>query len=94
MSDLSTFSLISSYIHKLATLVEGDPKACFSMVTTLRYIEVGATPFPGLLHFILDMYHIILSVKQGGIKFYFCVLGTTTWDLTQVSRAIGEHSTH
>ena len=31
----------------------------------------GATPFPGLLHFTLDPYLILLSVKQGGIKYHF-----------------------
>ena len=34
---------------RLATLVESDPKAPFSIVTTRK----GATPFPGLLHFTL-----------------------------------------
>ena len=29
------------------------------------------TPFPGLLHFTLDTYLILLSVKQGGIKYHF-----------------------
>ena len=28
-------------------------------------------PFPGLLHFTLDTYLILLSVKQGGIKYHF-----------------------
>ena len=45
---------------KLATIVEGDPKAPFSIATT-----------PGLLHFTLEPYLIMLSVKQGGIKFHF-----------------------
>ena len=31
----------------------------------------GATLFPGSLHFIVDPYLIMLSVKQGGIKFHF-----------------------
>ena len=31
----------------------------------------GATPFPGLLHFTLEPYLIMLSVKQGGIKYHF-----------------------
>ena len=31
----------------------------------------GATPFLGLLHFTLDMYLILLNVKQGGIKYHF-----------------------
>ena len=53
----------------------------------------GATPFPGLLYFTLDPYLIILSVKQGGIKYHFLSLWyDSTWDWTQVSRAIGEHS--
>ena len=34
----------------------------------------------------------MLSVKQGGIKFHFLSLWyDSTWDWTQVSRAIGEH---
>ena len=53
----------------------------------------GATPFPGLLHFTLDPYLIMLSVKQGGIKYHFLSLWyDSTWDWTQVSRATGEHS--
>ena len=58
---------------KLATIVEGDPKAPFSVATTPRC--AGATPFPGLLHFTLDPYLIMLSVKQGDIKNYFWVFG-------------------
>ena len=35
----------------------------------------------------------MLSVKQGGIKYHFFSLWyDSTWDWTQVSRAIGEHS--
>ena len=34
----------------------------------------GATPFPGLLHFTLETYLIMLSVKQGGIKYHFLSL--------------------
>ena len=34
----------------------------------------------------------MLSVKQGGIKYHFLSLWyDSTWDWTQVSRAIGEH---
>ena len=48
--------------EKLVTIVEGDPKAPFSIVGE------GATPFPGLLNFAFDPYLIVLSGKQGGIK--------------------------
>ena len=35
----------------------------------------------------------MLSVKQGGIKYHFLSLWyDSTWDWTQVSWAIGEHS--
>ena len=40
---------------KLATIVEGDQKAPFSMATT-RGVGESATPFPELLHFTLDTY--------------------------------------
>ena len=49
----------------------------------------GRYSFPGLLYFTLDPYLIMLSVKQGGIKSLWY---DSTWDWTQVSRAIGEHS--
>ena len=35
------------------------------------------TPFPRLLHFNLDMYLTILWLKQGNIKYSFCVFGMT-----------------
>ena len=51
--------------------------------------------FPGLLHFTLDPYLIMLSIKQGSIKYHFLSLWyDSTWDWAQVSRAIGEHSNH
>ena len=50
---------------------------------------------PGLLYFTLDPYLIMLSVKQGSIKYHFLsVLYDSTWDWTQVSWTIGKHSTH
>ena len=37
----------------------------------------------------------MLSVKQGGIKYHSkSIWYDLTWDWTQVSRAIGEHSNH
>ena len=55
---------------KLATVVEGDQKAPFSIATTPRCME-GCYSFLGLLHFTLDTYLILLSVMQGGIKYHF-----------------------
>ena len=54
----------------LATVVKGNPKALFSIATRPRCRE-GYYGFPGLLHFILVTYLILLSVKQGGIKYHF-----------------------
>ena len=34
----------------------------------------GTAPFPGLLHFTFDTYLIMLSAKQGGIKYHFLSL--------------------
>ena len=74
---------------KLVTRVEGDPKALFSIATTLRCRE-GTTPFPWLLKFTLDPYLIMLSVKQGGIKYYFFeslvwLLGIEPWTLVNTN---------
>ena len=76
------------------SIVEGDSKALFSIATTLIYRR-GRYSFPGLLHFTLDTYLIMLSVKQGGIKYHFFLdlWYNSTWDWTPVSRTIGEHST-
>ena len=50
---------------------------------------------PELLHFILDPYLIMLSVKQGSIKYHFLSLWyDSNRDLTQVSQDIGENSNH
>ena len=37
----------------------------------------GATQFSGLLHFTLDPYIIMLSAKQGGMKYHLKVFGMT-----------------
>ena len=55
-------------------VVEGDLKSLFSIH---QGIGEDATPFPGLLHFTLDPYLIMLSVKQAGIKYHFWVFGMT-----------------
>ena len=78
----------------MATSVEGDPKAPFSIATTPNIGE-GTAPFPGLLKFNLDLYLIMLSANQGSIKYNFLSLWyDLTWDWTLVSWTIGEHSTH
>ena len=71
----------------------GWPKGSLFDSFLHQCVGEGATPFPGLLYFTLDSYLIMLSVKQGGIKYHFLSLWyDSTWDRTQVSRAIGEHS--
>ena len=55
---------------KLVTLVESDSKDPFSIATTPKCRE-GHNSFPGLLPFTLDAYLIMLSVKQGSIKYHF-----------------------
>ena len=55
-----------SYIYmkvKLATVVEGDPKAPFSIATTLR-CGGNATPFPGFLHFICVYIYIYIVIHR------------------------------
>ena len=79
---------------KLAIFVEGDPRVYFSIAITLICRE-GTNSFHGLLHFTLDPYLIMPSVKQGSIKYHFLSLRyDSTWDWTPVSRTIGEQSTH
>ena len=57
---------------KLATVVEGDPKAPFSIVTTPRCWG-GFYSFPRIDP--LPLIRIcVLSVKQGGIKYHFLSL--------------------
>ena len=67
-------------ISKLATVIEYDQKAPFSIATTQRCRE-GRYSFPGLLHFTLDTYLKLLGVKQGGIKYHFKSLWyNSIWD--------------
>ena len=55
---------------KLVTIVEGDQKAPFSIATTPR-CRGGRYFFPRIAPLYLDIYLILLSVKQGGIKYHF-----------------------
>ena len=88
------FSHISKVKVKLATVVECDQKAPFSIATTLR-CRGGLHSFPRLLHFTLDTYLILLSVsKEVSSTILKNLWYDATWDWTQVSRTTGEHSTH
>ena len=76
----------------LPNLVEGDPKAPFSIATT-ALCRGGRYSFLWIAPFTLDPYLKMLSVQQGGIKYRFLSLSyDTTRDWIPVSRAIGEHS--
>ena len=46
-------------------------------IATTPKSKEGCYSFPWSLHFTLDAYLIILSVKQGGIKYHFWVFGMT-----------------
>ena len=59
---------------KLATLVEGDPKAPFSIATQSR-CRKGRYSIPWIAP--LYLYQEMLCVKQGGIKYQFLTFGMT-----------------
>ena len=68
-------------------VVKGDPKAPFSFALVTQRLSFSRIA--------LDPYLLMLSVKQGGIKYYFFSLWyDSTWDWKSVSWAISEHSTH
>ena len=91
---VNLLNAVRIYTVKLAMVVEGDPKVSFSIATT-PWCRGGRYYFPGLVHFTLDPYVIMLSVKQGSIKYHFLSLWyDSTWGWIQVLRAIGEHSNH
>ena len=65
---LQVFMLINKNV-KLVTIVEGDQKAPFSIRPPLhRGVGEDATPFPGLLHFTLDTYLILLRYQVPFLK--------------------------
>ena len=78
----------------LVTIVGGTQRVPFQQLLQLG-VGKGATTFPGLLHFTLVLYLIMLSVKQGGIKYHFLSLWyDSTWDWTPVSWAFRKHANH
>ena len=60
------FSFAKSKV-KLATFVEGDQKVPFSIATTLRPLLLSLD----CSTYTLDIYLILLSVKQESIKYHF-----------------------
>ena len=72
----------------LATVVEDDQKAPFSIATTLTCKGV-APLFSGLVHFILDTYLMLLSVKQAGIKCLF--FKSSVWRDLGLNSGIPDH---
>ena len=64
----------------LGTIVEATQRFPFKELLD-QGLGKGVTPFHGLLHFTLDTYLIMLSVKQGGIKHHFLnLLYDSSWD--------------
>ena len=57
-------------MYHLISARRPDPVIVNKRKRTCRIVDIGegATPFPGLLHFILETNLILLSIKQGGIK--------------------------
>ena len=46
------------------------PSGLFQVFVELGNLH-GTSPFPGFLHFTVDLYLIMLSARQGGIKYHF-----------------------
>ena len=69
--DISTKTIMDILAKvNLATVFQGDPKATFQRLQH-RGVGDGTTLSLGLFHFTLDPYLIMLSIKQGGIKYHF-----------------------
>ena len=76
----------------LATVFKGDPKVSFSLATP--WCMGGHDSFPRILHLFLDLYLIMLTVKQRGIKYNFYVFGMSQPGIEpRSSGPVGEHST-
>ena len=54
---------------KLATVVKDTLRLAFEKLLHWG-INQGATPFPGVLHFALDPYLIMLSITVGGSNYH------------------------
>ena len=78
------------YMYIYVYIVKGDLKAPFAMATIPR-CKSGCYSFPWISPLILDLYLIMLSIKQGGIKYHF--FESLVW-LNPISWAICKPSTH
>ena len=84
------------YIHahthiSWPTIFEGDPNSPF-LITTTQRCRGRHYSFPWIAPLTLDAYFIMLSIKQGGIKYHFLSFWyDSTWDWTPIYQTIGEH---
>ena len=79
---------------KVSDRSQGWQKTPFLIATTPR-CRGGHYSFPWFLYFTLEHYLIMLSVKQGGIKYHFLSLWYgSTGDWTLIPWAIGKYSNH
>ena len=76
----------------MATVDAGNTKGLFSIAIT-QGVKQGTTLFIGLLHYTIDWYLIMMSVKQGRVKYYFLRLWyDSTRDSTPVSLLANTHT--
>ena len=70
------YVLGESLVYRVDFVIQTSQIEYIKLQQTLldRGIGEAATPYPGLLHFTLDPYLIMLSAKQGGIKYHFLSL--------------------
>ena len=85
------FNCQKHFYFKLFSLVIVDDHSRGSLFDCYYTKLQGATPFPRLLPFTFDPYLIMLSAKQGDIKYHFLSLWyDLTRDWTPVSCTIGK----
>ena len=68
------------HVYEVGDRSRGQLEAPFSIAAT-RDVGEGDAPFPGLLHFTLDTYLILLIIKQDSIKYHFWVFGMNRPDI-------------
>ena len=93
LRSLTKQAYIYIYIYiTWTTVVKGELKALFSSATTPRCTR-GYYSFPLITPLTLDLNLIMVSFKQGGIKYHsFSLWYDSSWDWTPVSRTIGKRS--